>query len=52
VNAAMPALPLSRTLYGQWIGAAVLAKVDRNPAALQDALTITRHMLTPQGGTP
>lgn len=52
VNAAVPALPLSRTLYGQWIGAAILAKVSRTPTALHDALSVTRHMLTPQGGTP
>ena len=35
------------TLYGQWLGAAILSKLSRSPAPLQMALADTRQRLAP-----
>ncbi|MBU4610853.1 TetR/AcrR family transcriptional regulator [Achromobacter sp. GG226] len=40
-----PALAVARLLYQMWLGAALLAKLGRDPAPLRQALSATEHLL-------
>jgi TetR/AcrR family transcriptional repressor of nem operon len=39
-------LATARMLYQLWLGAALLAKLDRHPGALQQALRATERLLS------
>lgn len=43
--AGAPALSVARLLYQMWLGAALLAKLGRDPAPLRQALATTEHLL-------
>jgi len=38
---------IAATLYGQWLGAAIMSKLSRSPAPLQTALADTQQRLAP-----
>jgi TetR/AcrR family transcriptional repressor of nem operon len=36
---------VAQTLYDMWLGASVMAKIHRDPAPMDNALTLTKHLL-------
>lgn len=48
----MPAEALARTLYQMWLGAALMAKLDKDGAPLQHALAMTEQLLADTSSAP
>ena len=47
IPAGTPPDTLAQALYSMWVGAAVLAKVQKSARPLHDALSVTSRLLTP-----